>query len=204
MVTVIGLDPGLVDELCAEARVDGPVVVGLVNGPENTVVSGIPSAVHSVQREAVRAGALRVVPLPTDRAFHSPLMEPLVERWADHVSAMDIASPHTPVVLSTTGDDTSDSQVIRQAMIDQFTHPVRWDRVVKSLARVGVTAGVEVGESKALRSLVRMIEPQIRTFSTLGMSSTTQLCQSVRAELAGAGRARRERRSVEESINHAV
>jgi [acyl-carrier-protein] S-malonyltransferase len=33
MVTVIGLDPGLVDELCAEARVDGPVVVGLVNGP---------------------------------------------------------------------------------------------------------------------------------------------------------------------------
>jgi len=208
MVTIIGLDPGHVDQLCVEARVQGPVVVGLVNGPENTVVSGAPGAVRSVQRAAVRTGALRVLSLPTDRAFHSPLMEPVVERWANHVSAMDIASPHTPIVLSTTGEATRDSRVIRKAMVDQFTHPVRWDRVVKTLAGTGVTVAVEVGESKALRSLVRMINPQIRTFSTLGKSSTAQLCASVRSELSGAAppapRDSAQDRRLEESTSHVV
>jgi [acyl-carrier-protein] S-malonyltransferase len=185
MATIVGLSARDVAGMCAEAGAKGPVVVGLVNGPTNVVVSGVPEAVVEVEHAAQCAGALRVVRLPTERAFHSPLMEPVVQPWSEYVATLRLGEPEVPVVLSTTGTSTRDPESLRHAMVSQLTDPVRWDRVVHTLVDAGVSTALELGESKALRSLVRMMEPGIRTFSTLGLPSTASMSDAVRSQLAG-------------------
>jgi [acyl-carrier-protein] S-malonyltransferase len=50
---------------------------------------------------------------------------------------------------------------IRQALVEQLDHPVRWIEIVQGLARDGVTRIVECGPGKVLTGLVKRIAPQI-------------------------------------------
>jgi [acyl-carrier-protein] S-malonyltransferase len=126
MAMIVGVDESTVELFAARVRTSGAVVVvGIVNGPANVVVSGAPDAVNEVCALARTAGA-RVLGLPVGGAFHSPLLAGLHDDWRDIVSAAPFEPARLPVVLNTTGLATTDPDVLRQAAVDQLTWPVRW------------------------------------------------------------------------------
>jgi [acyl-carrier-protein] S-malonyltransferase len=113
-----------------------------------------------------RVGALRIVRLPTNRAFHSPLMQPVVDPWESYLASMPIRVPELPIVLGTSGRLTRDPEEIRQATVEQFTCPIQWTNVVRTLLDIGVTTALEVGDSKTLRGLNRMIDRHLEARTT--------------------------------------
>lgn len=154
MTAVLGLDPQRVEELAAEAaRPDEPLVVGLENAPDHTVVSGAAGAVDRLAELAAAAGARKVVALKVSNAFHSPLMAGALDGWAEAVRATPMSPPRVPVVPNATAEPTTDLPTIVDALIAQLTARVRWTETMRVLADTGTL--VEVGDSKVLTGLLR-------------------------------------------------
>src|SRR5207244_8180419 len=76
MVSVLGLAPEKVAELCAKARSAGLIEVANLLCPSNIVVSGTKAACAEVERLAPEFGAMKTIRLAVAGAFHTELMGP--------------------------------------------------------------------------------------------------------------------------------
>jgi [acyl-carrier-protein] S-malonyltransferase len=166
MAAVMGLGADQVAALCREASgQDGVVVAANLNAPDQVVVSGDPAAVQRAGELLRAAGAKRVIPLKVSGAFHSPLMEPAAQEFAEALNAVPLARPAFPVVANASAEPVRESDLARRLLDAQLTSPVRWvDSVRKLAALAGEDATfVEIGPGNVLTGLVRRVLPGART-----------------------------------------
>ena len=178
MASVIGLGAAQVEE--AVAATEGVVTVANYNSPKQFVVSGEVEAVRAAGERCTEMGARRVLELKVAGAYHSPLMSPAAEELRPHLEEATIVAPRHPVVLNLTGAETTDPEAIRQGLIGQVTHPVRWEASMRRLRGLGAERGVELGPGRVLRGLMRAVDPD---FAVQSLCSE----ESIRASAAEAG-----------------
>jgi len=99
MVAVLAPEDAVRDAL---ATASGPVAIAAVNAPAVTVVSGAVGAVRGVVARLEAAG-VRTRPLRVSHAFHSPLMDPILERLERATESVKARSPEIPLVSNVTG-----------------------------------------------------------------------------------------------------
>lgn len=165
MAAVLGLDIAGVEAACAAtvAAGQGIVVPANMNAPDQTVISGDPSAVAAAGDRCKAAGAKRVMPLKVSGAFHSPLMEPAVAGLREALSITPFAEPNFPVVANATADFVNSRHEAIRLLGDQMTAPVRW---VESMERIsGRYPGarwLEIGPGNVLTGMLRRILPEVQ------------------------------------------
>nr|WTB28356.1 type I polyketide synthase [Streptomyces sp. NBC_00830]WTB35726.1 type I polyketide synthase [Streptomyces sp. NBC_00830] len=120
------------------------VAIAAVNGPASVVISG-PAA--DVEQAAGPDGKrLRV-----SHAFHSPLMEPMLDEYARTLSALDFREPTLPIVSTVTGKTATTTELRTVDYWLRHTRDtVRFADAVRQLADDGVTRFVEVGPDTVL------------------------------------------------------
>ncbi|GAB3874957.1 hypothetical protein GCM10027610_144530 [Dactylosporangium cerinum] len=135
----------------------GRVDIAAVNGPTSIVVSGEASAIDGLFKDR-KTSRLKV-----SHAFHSPLMEPMLEEFRAVAAGLTYAPPRIPIVSNLTGQPvqeyTADYWVrhVRDAV--RFADGVAW------LAGNGVTRFLEVGPSGVLTAMAQTCLPDSdRTF----------------------------------------
>jgi [acyl-carrier-protein] S-malonyltransferase len=158
MGAVIGLEDDRVVELCSQAADVGVVVVANFNSPGQVVVSGERATVARLGELAEAADAKRFVELAVSGAFHSPLMEPAARAMEPLLRAAPMQVPRVPVLTNVSAAPVSDPEELREHLIRQITHPVRWTETVRRLLEMGVENAFEVGPGAVLKGLVRRIE----------------------------------------------
>ncbi|MDT5041428.1 MAG: hypothetical protein QOE51_2413, partial [Actinoplanes sp.] len=136
------------------------VSIAAVNGPSAVVISGVEDAVLAIAAQFTKTSRLRV-----SHAFHSPLMDPMLDDFAAVVADLTFAEPKIPVVAA--GDVTSADYWVRHVR-----DTVRFADTVASLHDQGVTRIVELGPDGVLTA---MIENGLdgRTGPTTRSSATT-------------------------------
>ena len=102
MAAVLGLEDGLVEELCAEVTDVWPANY---NCPGQLVVSGATEAVERVLELARERGARRTITLKVTGAFHSPLVESAGARLRPALEAAELARAGVAVPLDGDGGD---------------------------------------------------------------------------------------------------
>ncbi|WP_343240234.1 acyltransferase domain-containing protein, partial [Streptomyces sp. SID12488] len=109
------------------------VGVAAVNGPSAVVVSGAAHAVEEVVGALAREGR-RVRRLEVSHAFHSPLMEGMLEEFRTVAKGVRYRAPRLPVVSTVTGRVAS-GEDLRSAdyWVDQVRRPVRYADAVTTL-----------------------------------------------------------------------
>nr|WP_272919902.1 ACP S-malonyltransferase [Streptomyces sp. SID4948] len=189
MVSVAGLaSPIAVDVVrMVRRRTGSAVVVGLVNGPQNVVVSGEEAGVAEAVRALHEAGSSSAVPLTVSHAFHSPLMSGARPAWQDVVAAQPLRNARIPVLADSTGEPLISQRAIREFLVEQLTSPVRWDLVCRHLCASGEREAIEMGDSKALRSLGLPYE-QLRVTTMAAPQFLASLRDPGRTPLRLAGR----------------
>lgn len=81
----------------------GPSVqVAVVNSPSNCVVSGTTEAIEALQQQLAARG-VECRRLRTSHAFHSSMMEPMLEAFVERVRQIDLQPPSIPYVSNVTG-----------------------------------------------------------------------------------------------------
>ncbi|MFC5661302.1 acyltransferase domain-containing protein, partial [Streptomyces nogalater] len=123
----------------------GRVGIAAVNGPRSVVVSGDEGAVEGVV-ERLRGLGRRVKRLAVSHAFHSPLMEPVLEEFRAVAGSVRFQEPRIPVVSTLTGAVAAgDDLVTAGYWAEQIRGTVRFADAVGVLAERNVTAFVEIG-----------------------------------------------------------
>ena len=157
MAAILGLDDELVVAACAEAALDQVVEAVNFNAPAQVVIAGHAAAVRRGMEAAKSKGAKRAVPLPVSAPFHSSLMAPAAARLKKALADVNIKSPAIPVVHNLDAVIRSQPEQIREALVGQADHPVRWRQCVLEMAKAGITHVFECGPGKVLAPLSKRI-----------------------------------------------
>jgi [acyl-carrier-protein] S-malonyltransferase len=158
MVSVLGLEQAQVEQLCADARQDETLVVANLLCPGNIVISGTNSACERAAEMAVRAGAMKAVPLAVAGAFHTPIMNSAVDRLREALAETRIVRPSIPVVSNVDAQAHFEPDEIRDLLLRQLVSPVRWEESIRNLLSQGYDQFYEVGPGRVLRGLLKRIE----------------------------------------------
>src|SRR5262245_35280321 len=159
MVSILGLDVQKTQQVCGEARGPGEVLqIANYLGPGNIVVSGHKTACQRVADLAVKAGAMKTIPLAVAGAFHTPLMQPAVERLRAALARVTLKPPRSPVVMNVDATAHNDPEQIRELLVRQVVSPVLWEESLRKLLSHGHTPFWEVGPGRVLRGLLKRVD----------------------------------------------
>ncbi|TFL13777.1 ACP S-malonyltransferase [Pusillimonas caeni] len=158
MAAVLGLDDDTVRSVCAQAA-QGEVVEAVnFNAPAQVVIAGHKAAVERACELAKEAGAKRALMLPVSAPFHSSLLQPAAEKLAQALAGIQVEAPRIPLVNNVDVASVSDPAAIKDALVRQAWHPVRWVETIQFMKAQGVTHVIECGPGKVLSGLVKRID----------------------------------------------
>jgi [acyl-carrier-protein] S-malonyltransferase len=166
MAAIIGLEAGIVDEICREASNVGIVQPANFNSPGQIVVSGSVAGVREAMELAKIRGARIVKELAVSGAFHSPLMRSAEEGLHKRLDEAKIGDAHLPVYANVTAKPVRRSDDIRRLLSQQIISPVRWEESISNMIRDGATTLVELGPGEVLQGLIKRID---RSVDVLGV-----------------------------------
>ncbi|MBN2475556.1 MAG: ACP S-malonyltransferase [Pirellulales bacterium] len=161
MVSILGLERVEVEALCEKAR-DGEILeIANFLCPGNIVISGTNAACERAAEMAQSFGAMKALPLAVAGAFHTRIMGPAEPQLAAALADVPMQRPSIPVVSNVDARPHDDPEEIRQLLIRQVLHPVRWEDSMRYLLEEGFDQFYEVGPGRVLRGLLRRIDRKI-------------------------------------------
>jgi [acyl-carrier-protein] S-malonyltransferase len=162
MVSVLGLEREQVEALCSDVRKDETLEVANLLCPGNIVVSGHRGACERIADAALAAGAMKVIPLPVAGAFHTPLIQPAVDRLRTMLADVPMQRPRIPVVSNVDARPHDDPDEIRELLIQQVCSQVRWEDSMRYLLdEQGITSFYEIGPGRVLCGLLKRIARKV-------------------------------------------
>ena len=189
MAAVIGLAPGVIDEVCAEASSAGIVQAANFNSPGQVVISGSVAGVRRGMEIAKSRGARVVKELVVSGAFHSPLMAGAQQGLKEGLDRSAIGDARIPVYANVTAEPVRRAEEIRTLLYRQLTSPVRWEESVNNMVRDGMASCTEIGPGKVLQGLIKRIAPQVSTAGIDSWSDVNVTGTPAGTEHAGGSRA---------------
>ncbi|GAA3070878.1 type I polyketide synthase [Streptomyces glomeratus] len=140
-----------VDRLIALHR--DKLSIAAVNGARSTVVSGDGTAVAEVVAALGERG-VRHRELTVSHAFHSPLMRPMLDRFAEVAASVRYAPPRIPVVSNVTGEPAGEELARAEYWVEHIMRPVRFADGAAAMAEFGADVFLEISPRPTLLPFV--------------------------------------------------
>nr|ANH11415.1 SceT [Streptomyces sp. SD85] len=139
------------------------VALAAVNGPASVVISGERDEVLRIAQGFGRTKRLKV-----SHAFHSPLMDGMLDGFRAVAESVTYHEPRIPVVSNLTGRPAEKGLLSDPAYwVRHVREPVRFAAGVRALADAGATRFAELGPDAVLTGMARESAPE-GTFVPLG------------------------------------
>jgi len=133
---------------------DGDLAIAAANAPRLTVVSGPTAAIERF--EAQCAGRAEFRRLQTSHAFHSPMMDPIVQEFIELLAGIELAAPSLQYVSNVTGKwIDAERATSPEYWATHLRRAVRFGEGIRFLLENGSWHFVEVGPGRTLASLVK-------------------------------------------------
>ncbi|MUM15943.1 SDR family NAD(P)-dependent oxidoreductase [Mycobacterium sp. CBMA271] len=133
--------------------------VGAYNGP-NTVLSGpgedLEQAVARFEQEGIRCTWLE-----TSHAFHSELLDPILDEFESYAAQVTFAAPTLPLVCNRTGAVlTGQTPIDAQYWRRHSRQPVQFSESVRTVAALGCSVLMEIGPQPVLTGAAVQVWPE--------------------------------------------
>jgi acyl transferase domain-containing protein/acyl carrier protein len=129
------------------------LAIAAVNGARAVVVSGEAEALAGVEAQFREQGR-KTKRLAVSHAFHSPLIEPMLEEFERVLTGVEPHPPRLAVVSDSSGELLSAEQATDPAYwVSHARQPVRFAAAIDTLLGFGARAFVELGPGAALAAM---------------------------------------------------
>ena len=130
------------------------LAVAAVNGPEAVVISGDEQALGEWEASFGERGR-RLKRLRVSNAFHSGLMDPMLEEFRAIAEGLSFADPEIPIISNVSGEPIASEQARSPAYwVSHARQTVRFYDGVRFLEERGVTRFLELGPGGTLSAIV--------------------------------------------------
>lgn len=174
MAAVLKLADSVVVDTVAE--IEGAWAVNF-NSPGQVVVSCRLEKLEEVKARLKEAGG-NILPLKVGGGFHSPLMLPAAERFAEALEAFEIRMPSLPVYADRTAAIYGENP--KAELPRQIASPVLWSKLISNMAQDGFDTFVEVGVGKTLTGLIRRILPAAKLYTVTNAEEARAAAEEIK------------------------
>lgn len=152
MLGVVGLMLDPVKDVVARLADNGQRIwISNFNCTGQYTLSGTREAIRAAFEILAPMKPKRLIELPVAGAWHCPLLEDAQSEIYRHLLSCDWQAPAIPVIDNVTGEFLPQSvDEIKEQVRKQVTHPVLWDKGIKTLIASGCGRFVEIGHGNVL------------------------------------------------------
>jgi acyl transferase domain-containing protein/surfactin synthase thioesterase subunit len=131
-----------------------PISIAAINGSENIVISGDRELVFQLSQKFEYQG-IQTTPLRVSHAFHSPLMEPIIEEFKAIAESITYHTPQIPLISNLTGQLITKEIATPDYWCAHILAPVRFAESVDTLASMKIAIFLEIGAKPTLLGMGR-------------------------------------------------
>jgi len=169
MAAIIGLDERQLSDLIADVNSpDSPVFLANLNAPRQIVVSGAQPALERLMEKARQAGAGKTQRLDVSVPSHCRLLEPVAEELARAMAKVSLRSPQCVFIGNRGGRPLRDSESVRDDLVSNVAHPVRWHDATNLMFELGGRLFLELPPGRVLTNLAASSFPEARAIACAG------------------------------------
>ena len=166
MAALIGVDTNIVEEIRSKYEEKDEIIdIGNDNAPGQFVISGHNSIVDKVIANHKTLGIKRAIKLPVSAPFHCRLMEKARENMESYIQDLDLLSPKLILVNNVGAAPLTETNKIKESLIEQITNTVRWRESIDNMCDLGVDNFIEIGAGNVLSGLVKRINKTVNSSS---------------------------------------
>jgi [acyl-carrier-protein] S-malonyltransferase len=159
MAALLGATPEQAADACTAAP--DACWVANDNAPGQVVIAGTPEGVDAGSARAKQLGVRRATPLNVGGAFHTPLMHDAALGLAELLPDVPLEPTDQPVVSNEDARPYTDADGWTTRLARHVEVPVRWREVQHTLAALGASTFLEVGNGSMLAALAKRTVPDI-------------------------------------------
>ncbi len=180
MAAILGLDDAAIIDVCAQAAQGEVVSAANFNAPGQVVIAGQRSAVDRAITLASERGARRAVMLAVSAPSHCALMTGAAQKLGEALNAIEIRAPRIPVIHNVDGQARTQTEAIREALVQQLHQPVRWVDTMHGMLAAQPACLIEAGPGKVLAGLGKRIAKEVPIWPVVDIASLNQALQAAR------------------------
>ncbi len=162
MAAIMGMTGPKVEAVCGEASQGEVLSPANYNCPGQIAIAGHSSAVRRAVERVGKMAGKKALLLPVSAPFHCALMKPAGERLKEELARVEVGDLRFPVLSNAEADFYSGKEKIRELLVKQVDHPVRWEECMQKLLDAGAKIALEVGPGKVLSGLMRRISRDMK------------------------------------------
>ncbi|TYQ17732.1 UNVERIFIED_CONTAM: trans-AT polyketide synthase/acyltransferase/oxidoreductase domain-containing protein [Acetivibrio alkalicellulosi] len=155
MAAVIGMSEEKVFEVLQQHQLD-TIDVANYNSPSQIVISGHRTDIEEA-KELFEAEGARYIILKVSGAFHSRYMQEAAEEFAEYLHTFVFSNMAIPVISNVTAKPYNEI-AIKQNLIQQITHSVKWSDTIRYLMGKEPIDIVQIGPGNVLDGFTKAIK----------------------------------------------
>lgn len=162
MSSILGLEEDKLQAVCSQATGEGQLVrVANLLCPGNIAISGHLTALEAAEKLSTEAGAFKAIRLQVAGAFHTPLMQPAVERLQEALAKVPFQKTRVPVFSNVDAAPHSTPDDFRELLSQQVVSPVLWEASLSQMIQTGCEKFIEIGAGRVLAGTLKRINRKI-------------------------------------------
>ncbi|RLP53700.1 MAG: acyltransferase domain-containing protein [Ketobacter sp.] len=128
--------------------------IAAINGPKNTVLAGSVKSINSIA-ESLENHGLKYKLLEVEHAFHSYLMDPILDEYKSYIQNIRFSRPNIAFVSAVSGDLVNQEITSIDYWIDHIRKPVQFSGALVKTAMSKPDIIIEVGPDSILTNMAQ-------------------------------------------------
>jgi malonate decarboxylase epsilon subunit len=159
------------------------VYIGNVNAPRQIVVAGSDTALEAFNERALAAGARKATRLDVSVPSHCELLAHAADELLAYGAAVPFRKPRSTYIGNRGGRPLHTADAIRDDLVSNMRHTVRWFDALSVMIERGATVLVEAPPGQVLTDIAKDAYPEVHALAASTIAHD-KLAETIRRRLA--------------------